>query len=146
MRMKHAEKSSRCCIKKKACQINGLLTFQDIRNVDTSRILALSGSDIKRRGTCTSLRMFSSATTLKLQLISSQTRSRIRLVSKPRSSWFWVTLTDEIYVEESPSASSITFKTLVGLSRSFPVSVFKVQTVMFQEEVKEVSQEAKEGK
>ncbi|XP_022760731.1 uncharacterized protein LOC111306954 [Durio zibethinus] len=50
----------------------------------------------------------------------------------------WVTLT-EIYVQESsPSAPSITFKTPVGLSRSFPVSVFKVQTDMFNKEVKEL--------
>ena len=55
---------------------------------------------------------------------------------------FWVTLT-EIYVEESPSAS-ITFKTLVGLSRSFPVSAFKVQTV--DEEVKGLAKETKEAK
>ena len=55
--------------------------------VDSLRILAMSGSDIKKK-TCTSLRMSSSAMTLKLQIISSQTRSRIRLVSKPRSSYF----------------------------------------------------------
>ncbi|XVF62404.1 hypothetical protein PTKIN_Ptkin09bG0004900 [Pterospermum kingtungense] len=66
---------------------------------------------------------------------------------KAREFMIWVTLT-EIYVEESPCAPSITFKTLVGLSRSFPVSLFEGQTVMFQEEVKELVEEAmdEEGK
>lgn len=59
---------------------------------------------------------------------------------KAKEFMIWVTLT-EICVDESPhAASSIRFKTLVGLSRSFPVSLFKVQTVMFQEEeVKELA-------
>ncbi|XP_022742032.1 uncharacterized protein LOC111293558 [Durio zibethinus] len=59
---------------------------------------------------------------------------------KAKEFMFWVTLT-EISVEESPSAS-ITFKTLFGLSRSFPVSAFKVQIV--NEEVKGLVEETKE--
>ncbi|OMO53451.1 hypothetical protein CCACVL1_28631 [Corchorus capsularis] len=63
---------------------------------------------------------------------------------KAKGFMLWVTLT-EIYVDqeeesESPLAS-ITFKTLAGFSRSFPASVFKVQTVSFHDE----ADEAKDG-
>ncbi|XVF38920.1 hypothetical protein REPUB_Repub20aG0144000 [Reevesia pubescens] len=47
---------------------------------------------------------------------------------KAKEFMIWVTLT-EIYVQQSPSDSSlITFKTLVGFSKSFPVSAFKELT------------------
>ncbi|KAK6254349.1 Protein of unknown function DUF538 - like 9 [Theobroma cacao] len=61
---------------------------------------------------------------------------------KAKEFMIWVTLT-EIYVEESHPSASITFKTQVGLSRSFPVSMFKDQTVMFHEEAEE--EEGKKG-
>ncbi|TYJ45540.1 hypothetical protein E1A91_A02G063800v1 [Gossypium mustelinum] len=61
---------------------------------------------------------------------------------KAKEFMIWVNLT-EIYVQQSPSSTSmITFKTLVGLSRSFPVSVFEARAVA----VKELTEEGKEGK
>ncbi|KAG4157415.1 hypothetical protein ERO13_D02G061200v2 [Gossypium hirsutum] len=61
---------------------------------------------------------------------------------KAKEFMIWVNLT-EIYVQQSPSSTSmITFKTPVGLSRSFPVSVFEAGAVA----VKELTEEGKEGK
>ncbi|XVE65478.1 hypothetical protein DITRI_Ditri08aG0003100 [Diplodiscus trichospermus] len=63
---------------------------------------------------------------------------------KAKEFMFWVTLT-EIYVDEQSPSASITFKTPVGLSRTFPVSTFKVQTI--NEEVKWLAaEETTEGK
>ena len=56
---------------------------------------------------------------------------------KARDFLVWFTLT-EIYVKGSPQGSVITFKSIVGLSMSFPVSLFMAG--------KETKEEAKEEK
>ncbi|GLT67206.1 hypothetical protein SLA2020_395310 [Shorea laevis] len=55
---------------------------------------------------------------------------------KAREFMIWINLT-EICVEEEHDSQSgfITFKTLVGLSRSFPLSLFGAQTADFLDEV-----------
>ncbi|GLT67208.1 hypothetical protein SLA2020_395330 [Shorea laevis] len=55
---------------------------------------------------------------------------------KAREFMIWINLT-EICVEEEHDSQSgfITFKTIVGLSRSFPLSLFGARTSDFQDEV-----------
>ncbi|KAE8714243.1 Detected protein of confused Function [Hibiscus syriacus] len=67
---------------------------------------------------------------------------------KVKEFMIWLDLT-EIYVQQrSCSAKSmITFKTPMGLTTSFPVSVFKPQLAMFGDDaVNELAGEANEGK
>ncbi|GAV71674.1 DUF538 domain-containing protein [Cephalotus follicularis] len=54
---------------------------------------------------------------------------------KAKEFLIWINLT-EIYVDNTPAAGSITFKTPVGLSKSFPLSLFT--SIMNKEQVKEV--------
>ncbi|KAJ9154637.1 hypothetical protein P3X46_027955 [Hevea brasiliensis] len=56
---------------------------------------------------------------------------------KAKEFLIWITLS-EIYVNDNNRAASITFKTPAGLSKSFPLSVFKFEAIVAQGEVKEV--------
>ncbi|KAK8585900.1 hypothetical protein V6N13_050870 [Hibiscus sabdariffa] len=62
---------------------------------------------------------------------------------KAREFMIWFNLT-EIHVQQQPRSATITFKTPVGLSRSFPISVFEARSVCVGA-VKELAGEANDG-
>ncbi|OAY27633.1 uncharacterized protein LOC110602585 [Manihot esculenta] len=66
-------------------------------------------------------------------------RNKIKKLTGVKAKEFliWITLS-EIYVNHNNRAASITFKTPAGLSKSFPLSIFKFEAIMAQEDVKEV--------
>lgn len=63
---------------------------------------------------------------------------------KAKEFLIWITLS-EIYVNDKSRSSAITFKTPVGLSKSFPLSLFEFEAILAQKPAKDVDEATTHG-